>query len=91
MRPFIGTVQKPIPGDWQLTIPPAVNNNTPEFLHIRLPSLQVILFTVTRKFFAVYQFVPRHSSGSFPVSFRVTNFYALTILSASIIILPVRI
>ena len=33
----------------------AVNNNTGEHRDIRLPTLQVILFTVTRQFFAVNQ------------------------------------
>jgi len=33
----------------------AVNNNTGSHLDIRLPALQIILFTVTRYFFAVHQ------------------------------------
>jgi len=66
----------------------AVNNNTAEYQHIRLPALQVILFTVTRYFFAVYQFVPRRSTDPFHASYRVTNLYTLTIFCASLISLP---
>jgi hypothetical protein len=66
----------------------AVNNNTAEYQHIRLPALQVILFTVTRQFFAVYQFVPRRSTDPFLASFRMTNLYTLTIFWASLISLP---
>jgi len=38
-----------------LTKPAAVNNNTQYYRDIRLRSLQVIIFTMTRDFFAVYQ------------------------------------
>jgi hypothetical protein len=57
-RPFIGTLQKRMPTLTQTATQlnrRAVNNNTAQYRHIRLPALQVILFIVTRQFLAVYQ------------------------------------
>ena len=59
--------------------------------HIRLPALQVILFSLTRYLFTVYQFVPRCATGSFNPLQRGTNPATLTIFVASLLSLPTHI
>jgi hypothetical protein len=61
------------------------------FFYIRLPALQVILFTVTRQILIVYKHIPRHANGALKVLYQVTNPAVLTSFFASLIILPTRI
>ena len=52
----------------------AVNNNTSGHHDIRLPALQIILFTLTRKLFTVFKFVARRSTALLFVSYRGDKF-----------------
>jgi len=91
--PLIGTVQKRMPTLTQTATPHTTGPLTiiRRVQYIRLPALQVIIFTLTRYFFSVYQFVPLHTTYAFKNLFRVTNTATLTIFCACLIILPTRI
>ena len=55
---------------------------------IRLPALQVIKCIMTRNFFNIFQFVPRHAIGAFENSSWETNPATWTNFVASLISLP---
>ena len=92
--PLTGTVQKHMPTPTQTATPHTTGplaKMCGMVENIRLPTLQVILITVTRQIFSIYKFIPRRSTGSYQISFRVTTSYAVTSFFASLIILPTRI